>query len=295
MTGLLSPADVAAVVGAQLGLDCRPVRVLGERTGRCRVVQLSTSDGHLLVGKSAVDGQGRHAAAAAAALGAQDLLPLAVPRPLGYLARHRVLVQESVSGTVPSERDPGRFEQVGAALARLHASSVVLGPPTSVADHLRDLVRPHPAALARAFPALSGQIHVLLDGLLAMPACGTAPIHRDLHPRQLLLTGSRVWLLDWDLAAQGDPALDVGNLCGYLRARWPAAAADAAVAAFWAGYAPLAGPGVLARVGWFEAFAGLRLACKEYRLRGQAAEPAVTALLARARRCAGRVVEHAGV
>ena len=32
MTGLLSAVDIAAVVGAQLGLDCRLVRVLGERT-----------------------------------------------------------------------------------------------------------------------------------------------------------------------------------------------------------------------------------------------------------------------
>ena len=295
MTGLLSAVDIVAVVGAQLGLDCRLVRVLGERTGQCRVVQLSTSDGRLLVGKSAVDGLGRHAAAAAAALGAQDLLPLAVPRPLGYLARHRVLVQESVSGAVPSEREPGRFEQIGAALSRLHASSVVLGPPTSVADHLRDLVRPHPAALAHAFPMLSAQINELLELLLALPACGAAPIHRDLHPRQLLLTRSRVWLLDWDLAAQGDPALDVGNLCAYLRARWAPTSAESAVAAFLAGYTPTAGPGVMDRVGWFEAFASLRLACKAFRLQGAAAQPAVTELLTHARQCAGRVVDHAGV
>ena len=295
MSGLLSPADIAAVVGAQLGLHCRPVRVLGERTGQCRVVQLSTPNGRLLVGKSAVDGLGRHAAAAAATLAAQDLLPLAVPRPLGYLARYRVLVQESVSGSVPSESGPGRFEQVGAAMARLHASPVVVGPPTSLAHHLHDLVRPHPAALAHAFPMLAAQVNELLEQLLALPACGTAPIHRDLHPRQLLLTDSRVWLLDWDLAAQGDPALDVGNLCAYLRARWPAAAAESAVSAFWAGYLPLDGADVPDRVGWFEAFASLRLACKAFRLQGPAAQPAVTALLAHAQRCAGRVVDHAGV
>ena len=295
MTALLTAADIAAVVGAQLGLDCHLVRVLGERAGQCRVVQLSTSDGRLLVAKSAVDDLGGYAATAATALAAQDLFPLAVPRPLDYLARHRVLVQESVSGTVPSERGPARLRQVGAALARLHASPVVLGPPTSVADHLRDLVHPPPAALAHAFPMLSAQINELLEQLLALPACGAAPIHRDLHPRQLLLTRSRVWLLDWDLAAQGDPALDVGNLCAYLKARWAPTSAESAVAAFLAGYTPAAGPGVMDRVGRFEAFASLRLACKAFRLQGQAAEPAVTELLTHARQCAGRVVDHAGV
>lgn len=293
MTGPLTAADIAAVVGAQLGIDCRVVRGLGERAGQCRVVQLSTSDGRLLVAKSAVDDLGGHAAAAAKALAGQDLFPLAVPRALGYLARHRVLVQESVSGTVPTERDPARLRQVGAAMARLHASPVLLGPPTSVADHLRDLVHPHPQALVHAFPRLAGQINTLLEQLLALPAGGAAPIHRDLHPRQLLLTRSRVWLLDWDLAAQGDPALDVGNLCAYLRARWQATAAEKAVAAFLTGYAPTSGPGVLDRVGLFEAFASLRLACKQFRLHGQAAEPAVTELLTHAGRCAGRVVDHA--
>lgn len=295
MTLLLSPTDIAVLVSAQLGLDCYPVHVLGERPGQCRVVQLSTSEGRLLVGKASADGLGKHAAAVAAALGGRDLFPLAVPRPLGYLAGHRVLIQESVSGFRPSELDPASFMQIGAAVARLHTSSVVLGPATSVADHLRDLVRPHPEVLARAFPALSGQIHGLLDGLLAMPACGTAPIHRDLHPRQLLLSGSRVWLLDWDLAAQGDPALDVGNFCAYLRARWPEATAEVAVTAFRAGYAPLAGPGVLARVGWFEAFAFLRLACKQFRMQGSAAEPAVTGLLAQAQRCMSAEIDHVAV
>ena len=206
-----------------------------------------------------------------------------------------MLIQESVTGSVPSPLDPAGFVQIGAAMARLHASSVVLGPATSAADHLRDLVHPHPAALARAFPALAWQIQTLLDGLLALTAVWTAPIHRDLHPRQLLLSGPRTWLLDWDLAAQGDPALDVGNLFAYLRARWPAAAAGSALSAFWAGYAPEARPGVLARVGWFEAFASLRLACKAFRFRGLAAEPEVTELLTHARRCAGRVVDHAGI
>lgn len=292
MTLLPSPGDIAELVSAELGLDCYPIRVLGERPGQCRVVQLSTSEGRLLVGKASTDGLGRHAATVAAELGGRDLLPLAVPRPLAYLQGRRVLIQESVSGSAPSQLEPAGFIQIGAALARLHASSVVLGPATSVADHLRDLVRPHPQVLARAFPALSGQILELLDGLLAMPACATAPIHRDLHPRQLILSGSRVWLLDWDLAAQGDPALDVGNLCAYLRSRWPEATAEVAVTAIWAGYAPLARPGVLDRVGRFEAFACLRLACKQFRLHGPAAEPAVTGLLTQAQRCMGKEVDH---
>jgi aminoglycoside phosphotransferase (APT) family kinase protein len=44
----------------------------------------------------------------------------------------------------------------------------------------------------------------------------TRPVHRDFYPDQVLLSGSRVYLLDFDLFCQGDPALDVGNFCGHL-------------------------------------------------------------------------------
>jgi aminoglycoside phosphotransferase (APT) family kinase protein len=42
------------------------------------------------------------------------------------------------------------------------------------------------------------------------------PIHRDFYHDQVILDGSRVYLLDLDLFAMGDPALDVGNFIGHL-------------------------------------------------------------------------------
>lgn len=292
-TGLLSPSSIVAAVGAELGVPCRLVRVLAHRPGATCVVQVSTSQGRLLVAKSAVDDSAGHGARVAAALVEADLAPLAVPRPVRYLASRRVSIQESVPGAAPTQLEPASFGQIGAGVARLHASPVVIGPATSIADHLCDLLRPQPSTLARALPGLAAEVHELLEILSAQPTSAAAPIHRDLHPRQLLLDGPHVHLLDWDVAVQGDPALDVGNLCAYLRARWPAGAAESAVTAFLAGYAPLAGPGVLDRVGVFEAFAGLRLACKTWRLHGPASEPAVAGLLARARACADRVGEAA--
>ena len=46
-------------------------------------------------------------------------------------------------------------------------------------------------------------------------------IHRDFYPAQVLVDGSRgrsprLWLLDFDLFCNGDPALDIGNFIGHL-------------------------------------------------------------------------------
>jgi aminoglycoside phosphotransferase (APT) family kinase protein len=43
--------------------------------------------------------------------------------------------------------------------------------------------------------------------------CG---IHRDFYPDQVLIDGSRIYLLDLDLYTNGDPGLDVGNFNGHL-------------------------------------------------------------------------------
>ncbi len=52
-----------------------------------------------------------------------------------------------------------------------------------------------------------------LDGL---PDATEVLLHRDLHPDHLLWTGARLYLIDFDLAAAGDAAVDVGNLVAHL-------------------------------------------------------------------------------
>ena len=38
------------------------------------------------------------------------------------------------------------------------------------------------------------------------------PCHNDLLPANLIDDGARVWLIDWEYAAMGDPWFDLGNL-----------------------------------------------------------------------------------
>jgi aminoglycoside phosphotransferase (APT) family kinase protein len=41
-------------------------------------------------------------------------------------------------------------------------------------------------------------------------------IHRDFYADHVLVDASRLYLLDFDLHCQGDPALDIGNFSGHM-------------------------------------------------------------------------------
>lgn len=176
--------------------------------------------------------------------------------------------------------------RAGTALAALHSLPVVAGPTVGLAQCLADLVRPHPGVLAAGLADLGPQVGALLVAVLdAEPSAPPArPVHRDVHLRQLLDDGRRTSLIDWDLAAQGDPALDVGNLVASLRSK---GVEEPAIEAVLDGYASEDRTGALGRLPVYEAFTYLRLACKRYRMHGRVVRPEVERLLDAAERVLG--------
>ena len=233
-----------------------------------------------------------HVVAHVVGAGAPGGCALAVPAVLGHDVAAGVVVMERAAGTTLAERlrrgDTAAFTRLGAALAGLHTADVAgLLPVRDLAGHLADLVLPQPDALATTGleRRLAGLAAATADAVLDAAGDRTPSrlVHRDVHPRQVLLDDRRTWLLDWDLGAGGDPALDLGNLVAGLRARYPVAVAAPAVDALLAGYAGGDTCAALERVGVHEAFSYLRLACKQARLHGPAAAGAVEDLLTRAR------------
>lgn len=151
----------------------------------------------------------------------------AVPEPLGTLPGRRVWLQERVEGRLLTDllapaADPSFARAAGRALAWLHGIPVEGPPPPdwTLADEtatLRD-------ALARAGgarPDLAARLAALGDdlaaALAALPAVPPTGIHRDFYPHQVILDGTRAWLLDLDLFARGDPAIDIANFIAHLR------------------------------------------------------------------------------
>ena len=258
------------------------VDVLGTRDGIAHVVGVRTArigpDDGPLVFKRYDDGRGPHAVRAMRAVGralrASDDAPLAVPAVHHWHARTGVLVQTQVPGRpllplLATRRRHDALVQAARALAALHASGARIGPATTMVDHVAELIHPPPEVVARAMPALGPRIRAVAAALrrwqAGAPPVAAVPIHRDAHPRQMTVDGPRVWLVDWDLAARGDAALDVANFALYLRTRLAHDGDGAAETFLAACRAHGSHPGD--RLGAFTACMALRLVCKTWRLR----------------------------
>lgn len=254
--------------------------------------------GRRLIAKCFADDSGARTFAVMRALEAALARPagaaptLAVPRALCYDAKRRCLVQERVDAlSLDALTDPSAqteaLRATGVALAELHALDLPELPARRFDEHVGDLVHPHPEALAERRPELAGALRAVLAGCRAATEGGgrapTAPLHRDLHPRQLFYDGRQVWLIDWDLAAAGDPGLDLGNFVTLLEIKH-GTAGRAMGAAFLEGYAArsAAWPQLAARLPGWQATACLRRACKAQRLGGAGANDEARRLLRRA-------------
>lgn len=274
-----------------------PARVLGVSPAGPHVLALQARSDpwHWVVAKHYSDDSGARAASAMTALHAAleqlDNPPLAVPRVLDWNGRRRVLLQSLAPGRpllpeLHSTRRRAALRAAGRALACLHRTPVRVGRITGVAEHLTDLVRPHPDVVALDLPALGARMRAVTAALRAWPPPSDVErpvaIHRDAHARQMFLDGPRVWLVDWDLFARGDAALDVANFAVYLRTHLTRDA-EAAALDFVEAYVA-AGADVTARLPRFTALTYVRLIAKNCRLRRPGWQQRIRLYLDRAER-----------
>jgi tRNA A-37 threonylcarbamoyl transferase component Bud32 len=181
-----------------------------------------------------------------------------VPRVLAFDSSLRTLVVEPLAGrplaALSGDELVHGYRLVGGAVARLHQ----LGEPgparfrrldperLAVAAELIARARPDAAAPARALAR-----ELLRDGPREPDVC----LHGDLHPKNALIDGWRVGLVDLDQSAGGPASADIGSALAGLRyervADGLAAEAETALAdAFLAGYEavrPLPAPAALRR------------------------------------------------
>lgn len=182
----------------------------------------------------------------------------------------RTLFDLLADPTVTDSRLEKVGNAVGVAVRRLHTA--VAGPTLPTHDADAEL------AVARRWVGLATDHHLLgaraadvdrllaaAEDLLAGPAGTAALLHRDLHDKQLLIDGTDVGMLDFDLAALGDPALDLANLLTHLdlrarQQRCPAARAQLCAAAVRDGYGPVP-PVWQRRMAGYQLATRVRLAC----------------------------------
>jgi len=202
--------------------------------------------------------------------------PLTIPHHHFYDPDLHLIIQQYVEGIpyvklVERNDYPEYFRLAGRALAFLHSQDVSIGEKKSINNHLEELIRPHPMKLCEELPQYRYLIEALIKEMSEREKTwqgkiDNAPLHRDFHLRQLFYLEEQVWLIDWDLFANGDPALDVGNFVVYLKTH--IVKCKPVIDAFLEGYCSFGSSTILERLPVYEGLAFLRLACKRFRLKG---------------------------
>ena len=186
---------------------------------------------------------------------------LVVPRPAGIDAERSVFFQEQAPGTDASAlADPARLADVMSTVGRVHREVHALP--------VRDVPRWDFGAFRAGIDRDLAWIAFMVDGSAArlrrvgarLAACVPDPAaapdafcHGDFVMSQLLIDGEGVSVLDFDLAAIGDPSRDVAMLMASLPFDVPylatagTAELERARAAYLAGYEERAGAALDAR------------------------------------------------
>ncbi|MGB0383542.1 MAG: glycosyltransferase [Ardenticatenaceae bacterium] len=161
-----------------------------------------------------------------------------VPRSLGYVPKMRMQVQEYAPGETLDAliksakskiRDLDLMPRTAQGIAKLHDENPAKFSDPShmakmrsylLADEIKNLHH-FTQKLATSRPeSLSDAIRLrnaLLEWAEQLPPLPAGrPIHRDFYYSQLLFHENRVTLIDFDLFALGDPAIDVANFAAHL-------------------------------------------------------------------------------
>lgn len=239
----LDPAVATRTVGRRLtigeedGLQVRSTTLLKWRPGRRAVVAYDlqrTAGGERfrVVGKIRSRGLDRrtfrlHQELVVQGFGEESEDGISVPHPLAVVPRWKMWLQRFVPGrtldrivpSLPTAAGRRLMRRVVRGLNKLHRSRVPSHRSHRAEDELRILgERLEPARGAR--PDLAPAIDRIEEGCrrlaARLPRRPVTGIHRDFHPAQIILHGDRIQLLDLDLYAWGDPALDVGNFTAHL-------------------------------------------------------------------------------
>lgn len=149
---------------------------------------------------------------------------VAVPEPIALVPEFRMWLQRHLPGqtleaALPRADGDRVVTSVADAIHKLHR----LGPPPRRSHGVEDevaILRSRLEPMAEGSGESRGEIRRVLAAcerlaltLLERPV---RPVHRDFYPAQVLASGRRLYLLDFDLYAWGDPALDAGNYLAHV-------------------------------------------------------------------------------
>ncbi len=210
-------AAVAAAVSA-LGLR-RPeiTELAGGVVNRSFRIRDGDQDYVLRLAGDAVTGLGANASSELAMNALAAGAGLAPPIVLADTTRG-IIVSRHAAGRTPGRmdtRNPQFLRRLGGWIERLHA----LDPPSGLP--VIDFGERAAGCLARAMSRRPDRVLQRLAAALERRRAALPPpvrftaCHHDLHHRNLLDDGRRLFAVDWEYAGPGDPAADLASCIGY--------------------------------------------------------------------------------
>jgi Ser/Thr protein kinase RdoA (MazF antagonist) len=208
--------------------DVATINLLAHRLNRRAVLSIEKKDGSELIVKLYKKGSSKPGAALAitsllerTSLGKSA--PISVPQGMcalhdwpGYVMNRAPGVHLADNKT--EDRTLG-LTLAGEALARLHRLPLRLQHNHALTDELA-LLQNWTKLVSTVFPAQEKNIRAALQvvsrELLGGGETDTTLVHRDFHGGQVLVSGSRATLIDFDTVCNGEPAQDIGNFLGHL-------------------------------------------------------------------------------
>jgi hypothetical protein len=147
-----------------------------------------------------------------------------VPEPVGIIPQFQMWLQAKAPGAPATEllANPGAAQlarRIAEALHKLHFANIPASRTHCISDELQ-ILRKRLDLVAQNKPEWRQRLERLLAACerlgASLPAAATTGIHRDFYPAQILVDGTTLYLLDFDLFCRGNPALDAGNFLGHL-------------------------------------------------------------------------------
>ena len=149
---------------------------------------------------------------------------IAVPEPLAVVPEFCMWLQRKVPGI----NSGAHFSQCGGewispriveAIVKLQLSRIVTSRIHTIEDEL-EILRRRLTLVQKQRPCWTSRLERLMSACLrlghSLPSVRHSLAHRDFYADQVLVDGERLYLLDFDVCAQADPALDAANFIAHL-------------------------------------------------------------------------------
>ena len=147
------------------------------------------------------------------------------PKAIGIIPEMDMWLQKKIDGipviNLLVKKDGDKIaRRIAEAIHKVHLANIPTKRHHTVKKELL-ILNERLIETARLNPLLSTRLNQVFDEckelVKYLPHTDSVGIHRDFYHDQVLMSGHRIFLLDFDLYCMGDPSLDIGNFVGHIQ------------------------------------------------------------------------------